>query len=190
MLREKESNMKTALDIAQYFINHSYGGQLDDVTNLKLQKLLYYAQGYNLALYDEPLFDEDIENWSHGTVVPCVYHEFKCFGKQIIVPNPNFDMSKFSKQVKDVLEIVCSDYAKFPALKLRQMTHNESPWKNTQRDEVITKQSIKSFFKTKLNCEQFNFDLERMDRMLDTNFVKVPHFDNDEDLIAWIESGA
>ena len=182
--------MKTALDIAQYFINHSYGGQLDDVTNLKLQKLLYYAQGYNLALYDEPLFDEDIENWSHGTVVPCVYHEFKCFGKKIIVPNPNFDMSKFSKQVKDVLEIVCSDYAKFPALKLRQMTHKESPWKNTQRDEVITKESIKSFFKTKLNCEQFNFDLERMDRMLDTNFVKVPHFDNDEDLIAWIESGA
>lgn len=167
--------MTTALDIAQYFINHSYGGQLDDVTNMKLQKLLYYAQGYNLALHGEPLFDEDIENWSHGTVVPCVYHEFKCFGKQIIPPTPNFDMSKFSERVKSVLEFVCRDYAKFSAWKLREMTHDESPWKDTKRDEVITKDSIRSFFTAKLNCEEFDFDLECMEKMLDTEFVEMPN---------------
>jgi len=181
--------MKNALDIAQYFINHSYGGQLDDVTNLKLQKLLYYAQGYNLALYGEPLFNEDIVNWDHGTVVPCIYHQFKNYGNQIIQPTPSFDMNKFSERIKEVLEFVCRDYAKFSGWKLREMTHEETPWKNTQRDEVITKDSIKDFFKTKFYCEKFNFDLERMDRMLETNFVKVPHFDNDEDLIEWIENG-
>lgn len=167
--------MKTALDIAQYFINHSYGGQLDDVTNLKLQKLLYYAQGYSLALYGEPLFDEEIENWDHGTVVPCVYREFRCFGKQIITPILDFDMSNFSSQIKNVLELVCRDYAKFSAWKLREMTHNESPWKSTKRDEVITKESIKVFFTAKLNCEKFNFDLDCMEQMLDTEFVEMPN---------------
>ena len=167
--------MTSALDIAQYFINHSYDGQLDDVTNLKLQKLLYYAQGYSLALYDEPLFNEDIMNWDHGTVVPCIYHEFKCFGNQIIQSTPNFDMTKFSQQVKNVLELVCRDYAKYSGWNLREMTHNESPWINTKRNEVITQDSIKSFFNERLSCEEFNFDLDCMKQMLDTEFVEMPN---------------
>ena len=167
--------MTSALDIAQYFINHSYGGQLDDVTNLKLQKLLYYAQGYSLAIYDEPLFDEDIVNWSHGTVVPCVYYEFRSFKDQIIQPILSFDIGKFPKQAIAVLELVCRDYAKFSAWKLREMTHNESPWNDTKRNEVITKDSIKKFFKEKLNCEKFDFDLHCMEQMLDTEFVEIPN---------------
>ena len=166
--------MTTALDVARYFINYSYGGQLDDVTNLKLQKLLYYAQGYCLALYDEPLFDEEIENWMHGTVVPCVYHEFKGFGKKVIPPVTNFDISKFSHRVVNLLDLVCSNYAKFSALKLRKMTHDESPWRNTKRDEVISKNDIKTFFTSELGGENFNFDLKCMEQMLDTEFVELP----------------
>ena len=38
----------------------------DVMTNLKLQKLLYYMQGFHLAVFDTPLFDEDIEAWQYG----------------------------------------------------------------------------------------------------------------------------
>nr|WP_293017994.1 type II toxin-antitoxin system antitoxin SocA domain-containing protein [Moorena sp. SIO3I8] len=36
---------------------------------MKLQKLLYYAQSLHLALYDQPLFDEEIQAWRSGSCV-------------------------------------------------------------------------------------------------------------------------
>lgn len=44
---------------------------------LKLQKLLYLAQGYSFAFYDRPLFYNEIEGWVHGPVVPDVYNIYK-----------------------------------------------------------------------------------------------------------------
>ena len=52
----------------------------DFLTNLKLQKLLYYAQAWYLANYQKPLFDEPIEAWVHGPVVVQVYNEFRDYG--------------------------------------------------------------------------------------------------------------
>ncbi len=179
--------MYKANDVAQYFINHSYDGQLDDVTNLKLQKLLYYAQGYSLALLDRPLFDEEIEHWEHGTVIPCVYRQYKQYGNQIIPNSPHFDMSIFSTNTKKILDMVCYRYAKYSAWKLRNMTHNETPWLETNPNQVISKQCIKDFFSLKLKYDEFNFDLERMDYMLNTDFVAVPSdIETVEDFDKWL----
>lgn len=60
------------------------GGEL--MSNMKLQKMLYYQQGYHLAAFGTPLFDEDIEAWMYGPVVPCVYDHFKKFGAGGIEP--------------------------------------------------------------------------------------------------------
>ena len=46
------------------------GGEL--LTNMKLQKMLYYEQGFHLACFGTPLFNEDIEAWQYGHVVTCV----------------------------------------------------------------------------------------------------------------------
>ncbi|OQY42717.1 MAG: hypothetical protein B6240_13665 [Desulfobacteraceae bacterium 4572_87] len=48
----------------------------DLISNLKLQKLVYYAQGFYLALYDEPLFNEPIEAWTHGPVIRELYRSY------------------------------------------------------------------------------------------------------------------
>ena len=56
-----------------------------EVSNLKLQKLLYYAQGHQLAERGTPLFDDEIQAWSHGPVVKDVYHRFKGFGSGNVV---------------------------------------------------------------------------------------------------------
>ena len=78
-----EENKKkiTISDIADYFItkNHEYG---DYITNLKLQKLVYYAQAWYLAFLDKPLFDEDFEAWVHGPVNRDLYDRY-FWGKSI-----------------------------------------------------------------------------------------------------------
>jgi uncharacterized phage-associated protein len=69
----------SALVIAKWFIAWANTEEAEP-SNLKLQKLLYYAQGHHLALEDTPLFREAIQAWSHGPVVPDVYHEYKSYG--------------------------------------------------------------------------------------------------------------
>ncbi|MFK5281891.1 Panacea domain-containing protein, partial [Lacticaseibacillus paracasei] len=68
--------MITAMNAARYFLSKQ-DQEEPDISNLKLLKLLYYAQGTCLALLDRPLFSETIEAWRHGPVVPSVYQAFK-----------------------------------------------------------------------------------------------------------------
>ena len=76
-----------ALDIAKKLIlkaqnDEPNGGER--LTNLKLQKLLYYQQGYHLAAFGTPLFSEDVEAWMYGPVVPTVYDVFSAYGSSAL----------------------------------------------------------------------------------------------------------
>lgn len=64
-------------DVAKYFLSLQGNDAGDAISNMKLQKLLYYAQGFALALLDKPLFDEDFEAWAHGPVLRCIYNKYK-----------------------------------------------------------------------------------------------------------------
>lgn len=68
-----------ALAVANFFLDlaKSKGVGLDP---MKLQKLIYFSHGWDLALFDKPLVDEEIQAWDYGPVIPSVYHEFKKFG--------------------------------------------------------------------------------------------------------------
>jgi uncharacterized phage-associated protein len=56
-----------------------------EVSNLKL---LYYAQGHHLAERGAPLFDDEIQAWSHGPVVQDVYHRLKhCGSDDVVLPD-------------------------------------------------------------------------------------------------------
>src|ERR1700691_5661883 len=68
-----------ALDIAKWFINVTDRESGDDITHLKVQKLVYYAQGWALAYFDKPFFDEAMEAWVHGPVTPTVWENLKKF---------------------------------------------------------------------------------------------------------------
>ena len=70
--------MANVLDVAQFMILAA--GDESDMTNMKLNKLLYYAQGIHLARTGHPLFRDQIEAWQHGPVVPSVYQQYKEFG--------------------------------------------------------------------------------------------------------------
>lgn len=123
------------------------------VSNLKLQKLLYYAQGHYLGRYGRPLFDDAIEAWAHGPVVPSVYHELKIFGNGAIevdqVVGENFDWDDF-KDVEQHLMRVWNTYGEYEAWALRNRTHREAPWKTTfdegARGLVISHRKMQDYF--------------------------------------------
>jgi uncharacterized phage-associated protein len=137
----------TAHDIAKYFVSLVDEEAGDSISNLKIQKLLYYAQGFHLAVYDTPLFNEAIKAWVHGPVVPQVYHQYKDFGAgPILVEKVNLD--EYPAKVRELLDEVNNVYGQFTASKLRDMTHEEPPWKNTPQSNVISHESMSEFFKT------------------------------------------
>ena len=122
-------------------------GGADDISDLKMQKLLYYAQGMSLAMCDTPMFEDTIEAWQHVPVVPSVYRIYKKYGaKGIPYSDDNAPKEDYTSKYDEVLETVYNYFGQFSAWKLRNMTHDEYPWKNTPLNSEITQDSIKAFF--------------------------------------------
>jgi uncharacterized phage-associated protein len=143
--------MLTCHDVANYFLAQTDEDAGDLLSNLKLQKLLYYAQGFHLAMYDTPLFEESIEAWAHGLVVPDCYHNHKQFGSGGIPRPEDLDFSIYHEDTRDLLDEVYRVFGQFSAWKLRNMTHDEPPWKDaSETASIITHESMREYFKTQL----------------------------------------
>jgi uncharacterized phage-associated protein len=146
----KEVFMHDVLYIARWFLNRDRAndtlGDSDGISNLKLQKLLYYAQGTFLAVKNEKLFADDLLAWAHGPVVERVYHVYKDSGSRPIDFDEDYDDSHIDDYDKSLLEDVYYSFSGFSAWKLREMTHNEDPWKNTPRNHIIDPDLIKDYF--------------------------------------------
>lgn len=141
--------MKKANDVAKVLLKLSDPDLGDVLTNLKLQKLLYYVQGFHLAINNKALFQEDIIHWEYGPIVREVYNKYsKCEGGAIDVPENFAPATIFSPSELNLISEVNKVYGQFSAWKLVEMTHQEKPWKNTKSDEVISVQAMKEFFTT------------------------------------------
>lgn len=142
----------TALKVSQYFLKISQPEIGDILSNLKVQKLVYYAQGFNLALNNEPLFNEDIQAWEHGPVVKELYDTYREHGSgEIPVPEEDIDFSDIEAEQKEILDEIYQVYGQFSAWKLRNMTHEERPWIETQRNHVISHELMRDYFLTQIN---------------------------------------
>lgn len=141
----------TARDIAEYYLCCSIDKESGDlISNLKLQKLVYYAQGVHLAAAGKPLFDDEIVAWTHGPVATDLYHAYKdnCDGP--VEPTPEYDIPEFDEKTKQLIDEVYRVLGQYSAWKLREMTHNESPWINADRkgsDSIITHGDMATYFK-------------------------------------------
>ena len=142
--------MQTADNVAKWFLSRnkvrSMGTDTEFLTNLKLQKLLYYAQGMHLGYYGKKLFDEPILAWSYGPVVKSVYEQYKQNGDDGI-KEFEFPVENFTDEEEDTLQFTDDAFGQFSAWKLVEMTHNETPWKNTARGDAIVVDTIKDYFK-------------------------------------------
>ena len=148
-LTARRADMLTCHDVAKYFLSLVDEDAGDSISNLKLQKLVYYAQGYCLAIHDRPLFVEPIEAWEHGPVVPELYRSFKQHGAQPL-PVQKVTIAKFLPEEIKLLDEIWEMFGQFSATKLRNMTHHEDPYKKTPKGQVISRDLMKVYFKTQL----------------------------------------
>ncbi len=117
-----------------------------------VQKLLYYAQGFYCAINDgNPLFEDQIMAWNYGPVIPAVYQEYKSNGSNRLPPVNDLDMELYDSSTIDLVKEIYDVYGKFAAFSLKEMTHNEKPWKDTLLNSEITLPFLKDYFKTRLN---------------------------------------
>lgn len=139
------------LDIANKLLKKATNLVDDELmSNMKLQKLLYYQQGFHLAYFGKPLFDEDMEAWMYGPVVPIVYEHYKVNGSKGIEPEE--DEISLSNKEEALFNEVYRIYGIYSATGLMNMTHSEMPWNSTPTGtgNIITKDKLAHFFKKRL----------------------------------------
>ena len=161
--------MADVSDIAKYIL---YVNKLEteqagdeaapDIDPMKLQKLLYYCQGYSLGLRGKPLFADPIEAWKYGPVVRSVYQEFKkykgrCIPFEAVSSTPDVD-----GWASAVVHMVMRDKGRYSATALMLMTHNEDAWREARQkadpaalfhDETLSLENMLMSFKRELKDE-------------------------------------
>lgn len=150
----------SAKAVANYFLERGFDEDVP-IDPLKLQKLLYFAHGWNLGLYDTPLLSEPIEAWTYGPVIPSIYHEFKEVGNEPIdwyaqdrdddSPRHAPRVPAHDRQSRALLEKIWRVYGNFTGLRLSDMTHKpDSPWAVTwqraRRSTPIPDSVIRDYF--------------------------------------------
>lgn len=151
ILKIKEESAK---DIAQNIVRiyndkvdklvNDYGITPEYITNLKLQKLLYYVQSICLLVFGQKAFPEKIIAWSYGPVVNEVYQEYKNnHSNEIKTSN---DVKEISSGLKKIIYEVINGYGSIETTKFIDFTHEEEPWKNTKINDEIELEKIVNYF--------------------------------------------
>lgn len=152
------------LDIARYVINYANEKETP-ISNLKLQKILYYIQAKFLVEKGDRCFNEDIVNWTYGPVIERAYNEFREFGHKEITPQIKYEEIEYdtnSRSIKvlikdfkeeflesndkELIKDVVEKYCKYKPFELVKKTHEEEPWKNTNQNDIISTDSIKRYY--------------------------------------------
>lgn len=109
---------------------------------MKLQKLVYFAHGWHLAIVGEKLITEPVEAWKWGPVIPFLYYNLRKYGMQVITEFLEVEtlFSSFIPKIKecdenikslDVIRQTWDEYKNFSGIQLSNFTHiKESPWRN------------------------------------------------------------
>lgn len=118
--------MPKVLDVASYIL--SICGPM---TAMKLQKLVYYSQAWHLVWDSELLFEDSIEAWAYGPIVPRLYEAHRGAFKVSELDGGNPDL--LSESEKETIDRVCEYYGKYNAQQLSDLTHSEEPWNKARR---------------------------------------------------------
>lgn len=136
-----------AIDIAKYIINKCIDLERP-ITNLQLQKILYYVQGeFIKKTGGKELFSNEISAWQYGPVVPDVYFEFNTYSSSDI--NIKYDTFELPQDIKDIIDPVIEDKSLLSAWKLVEYTHREKPWSESYisgRKNRIDPEIMKKYF--------------------------------------------
>lgn len=143
--------MSTVHDVAAYVTS-----QFDaPISTMKLQKLVYFSQGWHLGLLEEPLFAEEFQAWRYGPVCRDLYRLHR--REYSVTSWPRGNPAKLSESAKVIVDAVIKNYGGLSGLDLSELTHApRTPWKNLRSslglsdssvcDAVIPKPAIAEYF--------------------------------------------
>ena len=135
----------TALQLAEYTIRRATDKGMS-ITNLKLQKTLYYVQGYSLRALDAPAFDEMVCHRQYGPVVPIVYFAYSTNGAEPLSVNDAVYLPTLTKAEQSLYDKVIDKCLGLSARDLVSKTHQEDPWLKTSDRETISQEEMRKFF--------------------------------------------
>ena len=149
-----EFEEESAIDVAKNIIN-IYNAKVDGlvcdyditpeyITNLKLQKLLYFVQAICLMVFGKKAFPEKILAWSYGPVINEVYQKYK--QNHEIEINSEMNVKKLSSGLNQIILEVVNSYGSMEAGRLIDFTHEEDPWLKTKLNEEIDINLIRNYF--------------------------------------------
>lgn len=119
-----------SVDVANMIISR-YADR-DELTNLKLNKLVYFAQAVSLRTHGTPLFDDEIQAWAYGPVEPLVYRTFSHYGRNVIRrPSGEYETSP---EASEIVRTVMASFGRLTAFDLVRLSHRAgSAWKSVYR---------------------------------------------------------
>lgn len=141
--------MANVFDVAEFFVRVANQSEDDQMTNLKVNKLLYYAQGAFLARTGRTLFDASIEAWPLGPVVAEVYRRYKVCGRNPIESDEDVDRSCFTDEEFDVLLDVMREFGQYTGSALVSLTHRAgTPWSKAVESgsSLLDQTDIQAYF--------------------------------------------
>lgn len=147
--------MTTVFEVADWFLHKKA------MTHKQLQKMCYYAQAWHYALLNKPLFEEEIQAWIHGPVIPELYARYVGRG-WIPIEKLKGRAPKFSRETVQVLRAVYSTYSRLDGDQLESLTHSELPWKEARGDiaphepctNPISLQTMQAYYGEKYRQDQ------------------------------------
>ena len=181
--------MTNAKTVSNFFIEiankDEYG---DGITNLRVNKLLYLAQGHYFARSGQQLFEDDFEAWKYGPVIPSIYQRYRDYGRNPISEvDQDYNFEAFTPAELEVLLDVIRVYGKYSTSALVDFTHcADSPWAQSygSSNQTISKESIESYFNTLDELETFDdilyaLNLPMHDKRDAEGYVLLPYSDDD-----------
>ena len=148
--------METALEVAGYLLKlAAEEPEPEFLSHMRLQKLLYYVQGWSLGVRGRPMFDSPIEAWRHGPVVRDVFPHFADYGDNPVPFSRASTGAALSRADRDFIASIWESYKGDSAAALRRRTHAEPPWvqawgnrdSDDRCDEVIPHDVLGAFFR-------------------------------------------
>lgn len=173
--------MATVYDVANFLISISDVIEVKDMTNLKLNKLVYFAQGIYCAKTGKPLFTGDFEAWTYGTVVRPLYDKYKRYGDSIITEvDSSYNENCFTNEEIDILTDVAMIFKGYSAALIHMPNKAWSKYYVKNQNNVILLSDIVDDANSILqNYSSFNIDSLESVGYRDTEGILVLPVDYD-----------
>jgi uncharacterized phage-associated protein len=149
----------SAISLSHYILSYVPSNQL------KLQKLVYYSEGWHLAYFERPLITEDFEAWVHGPAVRSLWDHYKGRGNFLTTFNLRLPYAEkihsllnqvLNPEQIELIGDVIKEYGDKSAYHLESLSHNELPWREarngcaqSERSEtIISKETMKKYYQS------------------------------------------